>query len=346
MDHPWRRYFARTFDLFLYQILWAAVMALVFHIPIRNDLGQQVLDTAVGVGIMMAAEPFLLSRLGTTPGKAMWGIRVLAEDGERLSYRAAALRTWGAVRSGLGFQIPVYAWVCCWRSYKRSQHGMMQPWDAGICYTVKDTRWYRAAGFVLANLAGVAALALVVLAGTFPPNRGDLTTAEFVQNYNYLSDFYEMETWKLNPDGSWKERETGDGIAVVGFQDEKLPEFQYQTSDGILTGISFELEETGANGMRDSCEDQLLLAALAFADGTGDIGLFSKERDQLMEWFMNGGQESAAIAYGNSVIEYDRIYEGYEEVFSPYWVPKEDADHYRRYVCFRIRRAGEAGSDS
>lgn len=49
--HPWRRYLARMFDIFLYRVLWSALLAFAFHVNLaaRSNWGN-ILDSFVAIG--------------------------------------------------------------------------------------------------------------------------------------------------------------------------------------------------------------------------------------------------------------------------------------------------------
>ena len=49
--HPWRRYLARMFDIFLYRVLWSAFLAFAFHVNLaaRSNWGN-ILDSFVAIG--------------------------------------------------------------------------------------------------------------------------------------------------------------------------------------------------------------------------------------------------------------------------------------------------------
>ena len=65
--YPWRRYFARTLDIFLYNTLWCMVLILLFRVsmPIRGTMWN-IFDSFFSIVIMLFLEPLLLSKFGTT----------------------------------------------------------------------------------------------------------------------------------------------------------------------------------------------------------------------------------------------------------------------------------------
>ena len=84
---PWRRLFARLFDLELYQLAWTALLSLGFHVNVaEQSAAVQWLNTGICLALMIIVEPILLSLWGTTPGKAILGLRVEKTEGGWLDY--------------------------------------------------------------------------------------------------------------------------------------------------------------------------------------------------------------------------------------------------------------------
>ena len=127
---PWVRYFARSLDLSLYVTLWDALLALGFHINIMEmGFAGIILNIIVPVCILLLVEPLMLSRFGTTPGKFVFGLRVTAETGARLTHREALHRTWTVIRRGSGFLIPIYELIREYKSYKACKRGETLDWE-------------------------------------------------------------------------------------------------------------------------------------------------------------------------------------------------------------------------
>ena len=131
---PWKRHFARNIDLLLYTLAWDAFLSLVFRINIHPSVLNTglyafiaVSGTIAGALLMLLAEPLLLSLTGTTPGKLIFGLYVTAPDGSRLTQNEARRRTWGVIRWGLGFFIPVYGWIRRWKSYTACKKDCRHP---------------------------------------------------------------------------------------------------------------------------------------------------------------------------------------------------------------------------
>ncbi|MDW7668026.1 MAG: RDD family protein [Bacillota bacterium] len=142
--HPWRRYFARVFDMALYNMTWLSFLVFIFHV---NLIGRSsilnLLDSYIAIGMMLFLEPLWLHFFRTTPGKAIFGIRIEDFNGKKLTYRHGFDRTFGVIASGLGFNIPIYNFIRLWKSYNLCIDKKIQPWNESTSYIIKDTKLYR-----------------------------------------------------------------------------------------------------------------------------------------------------------------------------------------------------------
>ena len=107
------------FEETIYLLLWESFLSLVLHTNIM-EMGAAGIGAGIAarICILLLAEPVLLARLGTTPGKFLMGLRAAAENGARLTWREAFYRTWTVLKKGSGFYIPVYCLVREYLSYR------------------------------------------------------------------------------------------------------------------------------------------------------------------------------------------------------------------------------------
>lgn len=85
---PWRRYFARMLDLSIYGLFWTALMTLVLHVNLLDRAPiLEWIDSLAALLMMLFLEPLWLRLWGTTPGKALFGLRIEREDGRRGVFR-------------------------------------------------------------------------------------------------------------------------------------------------------------------------------------------------------------------------------------------------------------------
>lgn len=283
--NPWRRYFARMLDVFMYNVLWSTFIALVFQINLanRSDWGN-ILDSAIAIILMLFLEPLWLSKLGTTPGKAIFGLRIGLHDGSRLSYGQGLERTFGVIASGMGFNIPIYNIVRLWKSYNLCIREEAQPWDYSTSYSIKDKKSYRAALYIGANIALIAIVFTIASAQqNIPPNKGDLTVSEFVENHNYYSDTFDIHfgDYYLTENGMWRRNYDGPGFAPIS--NISRSDYNFTIEDGYVKGISFEVELENDVGWLIPSDGQMIVAALAFANAQDEVGVFSRTPDRIID---------------------------------------------------------------
>lgn len=139
-NHPWRRYFAREIDWML------GTMVLAFLLPLDLDKTVRYL---LGAGIMVLAEPLLLSLFATTPGKAVFGIRVTDLEGKKLSYSAAIRRTCGVLWEGECLRLPLISVYFHYKSYQAAEEGELLPWEEDSELSFRDEKNWRWGLYVL-----------------------------------------------------------------------------------------------------------------------------------------------------------------------------------------------------
>ena len=140
----------------------------------------------LALGTMFLLEPLLLSRFGTTAGKWLFGLRVASPDGRRLTYAEGRERTAYLFWYGIRLNLPVFRLYRLYVSYTDEQQGKALPWEDGSEQTIRDhAGWRFAAAAVLAALL-IAGGVLRVLLTYGPANRGELTVAQFAENYNTI----------------------------------------------------------------------------------------------------------------------------------------------------------------
>ena len=208
--HPWRRYFARGIDLALVGLPVSFVQYVLLH---RNyttvSRWEDIVCALIGWGLLLLLEPLLLARFGTTAGKWCMGITVTRPDGERLSYGEALERTAAVWLYGAGLGISIVELVCNYRSYRRYMNGEELAWESGSIERFDERGTGRMVLLYAASTALSLALTLAMgLSAALPPNRGDLTVAEFAENVNFYRGYFDCgERWSLDENGEWAENQ-------------------------------------------------------------------------------------------------------------------------------------------
>ncbi|MBR2047408.1 MAG: MerR family transcriptional regulator [Oscillospiraceae bacterium] len=140
-SHPWRRYGARMFDLLLCSTISGR---LLFYMPWWKLGG-----FALNLIIMLVLEPALLCLFATTPGKAIFGIRVTDTEGKRLSYSDALERTWSVLWDGMALGIPLLELFFEYRALTDVEEGELLPWEEDTELTFADGKNWRWAAFAV-----------------------------------------------------------------------------------------------------------------------------------------------------------------------------------------------------
>lgn len=128
--HPWRRFFARMVDsqIILFLLIFISLVTSRILIPKRIvDSDQFSLFLFITLLVVwLFAEPLLLSLLGTTPAKYLFGIRVEHPDGSLLSFPEAVKRFFSTLYSRSGFihsnRYIDYSNFCISEAYENRYH--------------------------------------------------------------------------------------------------------------------------------------------------------------------------------------------------------------------------------
>ena len=280
--HPWRRYFARSLDLTLAGLAVSLVRFCVFRQTVDSGAGARIVQLILSWTVLMLAEPLLLHFWGTTVGKRLFGIRVVSiRTGEKLGLSEAFSRTGMVFACGDGASIPLVNIGCNIYSYYRyAVKGEPLAWEEDNTEQFSDMTWRAPAGYVLAVAAVVGVTYLAGISTLLPPNRGDLTVAEFAENYNYYRDHFEIDPrFSLDSDGRRQEMADDQGqTIVISLGTMPRPDFIFTTEDGMVTQVSWSYTMEEENAVLDTVSPQLCWMALAAAQrGTHVWNLNNKE---------------------------------------------------------------------
>lgn len=338
--YPWRRYFARTLDLGIYGLLWQLILVFGLRSNIASkNLFESLFDSFVTIAIMLALEPLWLWLLGTTPGKAIFGLQLTDLRGRRLSYGAGLRRTWGVVGAGMGYNLPIYSLVRLWKSYRRCSDNRALPWDEGLSYTVKDTRGFRWVLWVGAHVLLVAGLALAIAAQYIPPNRGDLTIAEFSENHAHYADLLSVGFGNeyLNRNGQWAQRPF-DGTAYIQIGAAEMPVYQYTLTDGHLSEVSFEVALENRSDWLRSYDAHMILISLALAGAQDEMVLFSQGPKRIAETISANTFGDFYFVESGVALSASTRHSGYVDTSSRFLVPDDDASENSFHLRYSARR--------
>ena len=264
----WQRFFARYLDVTLYHAFWVTLLPLLGYNLFRNRNGGAMLVQVLSLLTMFFLEPLLLHIFAATPGKWLFGLRVTDGDDGKLTYEAALNRTAFVFWYGIRLDLPVLRLVRLYKCAEDEQAGKALPWEADSEQTVCDRHGWRFAAAALLAIAVMAGAVLGVLLPIGTVHRGDLTVAQFAENYNAIQRQLGSEGIELDASGCWKAEsvfETSGGTTTYMFRD-RYPQFEYETENGILTAVIYRLESGTGNEVQASPDGNVLsLALYAFA---------------------------------------------------------------------------------
>lgn len=267
-QHIWQRFFARYLDVTLYHAFWVTLLPLLGYNLFRNRNGGAMMVQVLSLLTMFFLEPLLLHIFAATPGKWLFGLRVTDGDGGKLTYEAALNRTAFVFWYGIRLDLPVLRLVRLYKCAEDEQAGKALPWEADSEQTVCDRHGWRFAAAALLAIAVMAGAVLGVLLPIGTVHRGDLTVAQFAENYNAIQRQLGSEGIELDASGCWKAEsvfETSGGTTTYMFRD-RYPQFEYETENGILTAVIYRLESGTGNEVQAIPDGNVLsLALCAFA---------------------------------------------------------------------------------
>ena len=338
--HPWRRYFARGIDLALVGLPVSFVQYVLLH---RNyttvSRWEDIVCALIGWGLLLLLEPLLLARFGTTAGKWCMGITVTRPDGERLSYSEALNRTALVWLYGAGLGISIVELVCNYRSYRRYMNGEELAWESGSIERFDE----RGTGRMVLLYAAITALSLALtlamgLSAALPPNRGELTVAEFAENVNYYRTFFDFGTrWTLDSSGEWVENEY-ENVIYFGGGGEPTP-FSYTVEDGVLRAVHWAYTET-AETIYGTGDENARMAYLALAAAQKGTSLFNI-RGVVKQIGSNSwaGDADYSAAWKNVEMRYDARIEGEYYYSEGFFLSVQDGQPITVTLTFDARLA-------
>jgi uncharacterized RDD family membrane protein YckC len=171
LPHPWRRYGARIIDVQLFGGAILFVVAALIGLFASDAVFLWVAEEArwksmliygplswILTGIAVAP---LLAWKGITPGKLLFGLRVIAADGRPLGLGRALRREAMLLVWGIGFALPLLNLAAGISSFQQVEGGAPARWDAHTALTVEARRvaGWQLAGVILGTILVVVSLA-------------------------------------------------------------------------------------------------------------------------------------------------------------------------------------------
>ncbi len=246
---PFRRFFARMGDLWLYNIIFSTFLVAVCKVNVSLSQTQSMWDflgVLFSLIVMLFLEPLLISKFGTTLFKHIFGISVYNENGNKMTYSEAWIRTFSAMWYGFGFNIPIYSIIRLYKSHSKYANGEYNEWQTNEIMKIKPGRFRQVVGFVL--IVGVLFGGFMLCSYknlTVPQNRGDITITEFAENFNSFQNYMgEDDDYELNSNGEVVEKTRNNYIDL--FPCDKS--FEYITDEnGYVQEVIYKAEVNGSS---------------------------------------------------------------------------------------------------
>ncbi len=341
---PWRRLLAFNLDYELCLLLLYAVLSLGFHVNITKGSGLlSLLYAYLALMLQVLIEPWLLHCFGATPGKAIMGIYIETESGERPTCAQARARTWKRFWYGLGASIPILGLVRMWqKGYRPCRDCESCTWDSEnelVCL-IHDRKAWRGWIMAAAYAGCVAVNVLLSSAAALPPCRGRLTVAQFARNYNMLANYYGDETnWRLDETGAWEDI-TPAGVFIVRIGDEiGRPDWQFTLdADGYIQRAELAADYRNCDGMVwiSTLEDQTLLGTLSIVCAQPGVHAWSFAPQRIAKAFKQQSDTgSVRMTYQGVSIAYDCVYQGFAPAGTAL-IPVETENEARMHLSIEI----------
>ena len=241
--HPWRRLLARFLDYDLtYAVLWL-IATVVLRIRVVSDIGMIFIGYLVWF-MQVPIEAAWIHFLGTTPGKWIFGIRVEAIEGGKLSYGEALERAWKAYYVGMGLNIPLLRLYCFYKGYKTHKEDWDTDWDEYSEVSFRDFDWKNWVALIAAFGAAVGINVISELESQLPRFRSnELTVAQFSKNFNFYDQLLANDTCQfMELDGTMREVTYTHTMSLPDYGEleyDPYAQFEYEMDGDSIKAIKF-----------------------------------------------------------------------------------------------------------
>lgn len=317
---PWRRFFARWLDLFLYGVLWSAFGMLVLRFNPPGGVFFGLLGRYLNYGTMLVVEPLLLSTWGYTPGKWIFGLQVKDIRGGKPTWTDALARTWGVFAKGEGFGIPIYNLYRYYKSYRACMDCETLPWEEERGYAIKDAKALRCVGFVGAAAVLFGLMVLATAQAQMPRHRGMLTAEQYVDNVNDMYHYLTQSSDQvMDENGHWEDK-----VNVLYVFGDGDPDHQLTLNEeGKVTAVTLSRDLTGEQVITYDDTFDKQLAALSFAAAVGNYNCVSWMNSGILTAISEGGFGDYTLQAGDVTITQKVTQNGYHDFAG--WLVADDS---------------------
>lgn len=334
-----RRFFARGLDATFYQVLWNVFLISVLNKNLGSRTTPQIfLDLMMPILLMLLLEPVLLHLFGATLGKALLGLRVKDRQGRKLTYGGALYRTLTVLVLGLGLNFPFFHLYRLWKSFVDASEKRSLEWEVASQVIRKDgRRWWQIPAYICACVVLIGAMLSSASMAEMPKYRGDITVAQFSENFNrlfhYTYDNLGAEVpvtldqegrWTVNTKPSWH------------FWGEVYPELEYSVADGVMTGLRFSAQ--GNEGELPLCDATRVLFVQSLIGAKTGQARYPEEVEDLVKLIKAHPEQSFTRDIAGFTIIWEVTYAGYSGIPSSGVLLPEEGEEHSYHIFFSIEK--------
>ncbi|MDO5519447.1 MAG: RDD family protein [bacterium] len=339
-SYPWRRFFARGLDIYIYTVLWGSFISLILNINwLNRSPGGELFDVIICVVLMLVLEPLLLHFFGTTIGKWMLGLRVTDHNGKRLSYHEAFVRTRTMFVRGMGLDIPIYHLVRLWKSYKECKDCNVLDWEVESEVVLHSKKIWHIIGYIGLSVVLFGFSILAGFLAEMPKYRGEISVAEFSQNYNQIADYLGWnEESSLDEFGKRKEKDSV--VPIIDLSVSK-PEFLFTEENGVMQGMQFSQTIKDSDLYMPSYQEDMILCIKAFVQAQKSCNLFTNELNPIINNIVEDQLEEFQVTVYGVTITYKVEYSGYIKDEDDGMLYRDDGTEHWYSVSFAMNKTEE-----
>lgn len=128
--YPWRRYFARTFDLYVFCLFFFVFLGVaVPQLFASSEKGFDALYGIFGAAIYAVFEGFWINVFGASLGKRLHGLRLIRTNDDGFTLAVSFRRSFAVWAKGLGIGIPIVSLFTLITAYRTLQAEGQTSWD-------------------------------------------------------------------------------------------------------------------------------------------------------------------------------------------------------------------------
>ena len=167
--HPWRRYFARMFDIYIFVVLFFMFLGVTFpRLFATDEKSYDSLFGLIGIAAYVIFEGFWTNVFGASLGKRLYGIRIDRTNGEAITLGASFQRAFAVWLKGLGIGIPIVSLFTLVTAYQTLNREGQTTWDRDFHFRIDHARlsWLRWLFVLLVWLILIALYGFLIALGS------------------------------------------------------------------------------------------------------------------------------------------------------------------------------------